>query len=103
MYVREINKRVVDEALTGMIKKYIDEIEELRVRLCESEQTCEVLRRQVSRLKTSSSNLSSLMLATIPNAPNGHVVDDGVDENGGILAAAKADIERLKARASERK
>lgn len=44
--------------ITAMISKYMSEIEELRTKLCESEKLCEHLRKENTKVKRLSANLS---------------------------------------------
>ena len=48
--------------ITVMIAKYMSEIEELRTKLCESEKLCEQLRKENTKVKRLSANLSGVNL-----------------------------------------
>lgn len=109
----------IDESyeVTSLIQKYIEEIEELRTKLCESESGCEVLRRALNSLKTPQSAIyaspipikdfpvvnglshqsmsSSCLESLLVESTTTTTTDEREDT---LLFEAKADIQKLKIR-----
>ena len=90
--------------ITAMVQKYITEVEELRAKLCESEQICEQLRKESARVKKLS-QFSTPTKAFGSPAPSGspwNMVDmNAEDADSGysvqeLIAMAKKDLEKNK-------
>lgn len=91
--------------ITAMVQKYITEVEELRAKLCESEQMCEQMRKETARVKRVSQTFSpaKFLIGNSPlpfTAPNG-LVNMSVDEDSGysvqeLIDMAKKDLEKNK-------
>jgi len=79
--------------ITGMISKYMSEIEDLRTKLCQSENLCEQLRKENSKVKRLSTGLAN---GSMHNAP---WLNDSTHEESGysvkeLIEIAKTELER---------
>jgi kinesin family member 21 len=69
---------------TAMVQKYITEIEELRAKLCESENMAEQLRKESAKAKRLSQTFSPAgKVASAWNPPVGGVVDLNMEDDSG--------------------
>ena len=91
---------------TAMVQKYIKEVEELRAKLCESENVCEQMRKENVRVKRLSQNFGNSpagktsILGGPPSPWLNHSVS-GVDADSGysvqeLIDMAKKDLEKNK-------
>ncbi len=87
----------VSPDMTAMVQGYLKEIEELRAKLCESENLCEQLRRETARVRrVSAANAASP--AKFGFGGVGGIMDMSVDEDGysvqELIQMAKKDVEK---------
>lgn len=71
-----------DTDVSYLIQGYLKEIEELRAKLIESSNTCEQLRKQLSRSQTIQTSIS--------------ILDSSLEENSSLIKKAKQDLEKEK-------
>ena len=78
--------------ITTMISKYMSEIEDLRTKLCESENLCEQLRKENTKVKRLSANLTGANMPWLAN----NSFNNGHDESGfsvqELIEMAKKDL-----------
>lgn len=84
--------------MTSMIEKYMKEIEELRSKLCESENMCEQLRKEASKAKKLSMTSSTISPAKFGTPA---IMEMSVDEDSGysvreLIDMAKRDLAKTK-------
>ncbi|KAF2364009.1 Kinesin motor domain [Trinorchestia longiramus] len=81
--------------MTSLIQGYLQEIEELRAKLCESEQVCQQLRKQVNNRANARFSVSPLV-----HIPMSGSVMEGVEDSSGpssiaeLIEEAKHDLQR---------
>uniref|UniRef100_A0A915HM14 KIF21A/B first helical domain-containing protein n=1 Tax=Romanomermis culicivorax TaxID=13658 RepID=A0A915HM14_ROMCU len=93
--------------ISNVVRKYLEEIEELKAQLCESEATCEVVRKELSRAKRTifkptenvSNGIADIYLTSSCYA--GCAID-GISleenaENSDFIVNAKRELSSLKA------
>lgn len=97
-----------ENAISSLIERYLTEIEDLRTKLIESEKVAELLRSQLSRLKTPNNAIlfspargsNSNGAVDLESSPFLHTKSspclEGYNERNGLVSEAKAAVERLK-------
>ena len=93
--------------ITSMVHTYIKEIEELRSKLCESENLCEQLRKETARAKRLSTGLSPMKGGMMNNMHNGSF-NIGEEEDSGysvqeLIQMARKELEKNKKDEEEKK
>ena len=79
--------------ITTMISKYMGEIEELRTKLCESEKLCEQLRKENTKVKRISANLTGANMPWLANNSFSNATDESGFTVQELIDMAKKDLE----------
>ena len=79
--------------ITTMISKYMGEIEELRTKLCESEKLCEQLRKENTKVKRLSANLTGANMPWLANNSFNNATDESGFTVEELIDMAKKDLE----------
>ena len=79
--------------ITTMISKYMSEIEELRTKLCESEKLCEQLRKENTKVKRLSANLTGANMPWLANNSFNNATDESGFTVQELIEMAKKDLE----------
>ncbi|KAK4336765.1 hypothetical protein RND71_044067 [Anisodus tanguticus] len=93
---KELNNWIISgdsKEMADIVKNYISEIEDLRTKLIEMEQTCSVLRKQLQKQTNRLSMMSYSMTINENFEING---GNDLDDNNEILDIAKSQLEQLK-------
>ena len=79
--------------ITALISKYMSEIEELRTKLCESEKLCEQLRKENTKVKRLSANLTGANMPWLANNSFNNATDESGFTVQELIDMAKKDLE----------
>ena len=101
-WIRDQGQEGANNDISAMVQKYITEVEELRAKLLESEQTCEQLRKETARIKRMSQSVGSSFGTPTKGlwaSPSPMVKDEDGDSGYSVqelIAMAKKDLEKNK-------
>ena len=83
-----------NQDITSMIAKYMSEIEELRTKLCESENLCEQLRKESSKQKRISANFGQAKMPWLADSSFSHEKDESGYSVKELIDMAKQELEK---------
>ena len=83
-----------NQDITSMIAKYMSEIEELRTKLCESENLCEQLRKESSKQKRISANFGQAKMPWLADSSFSQEKDESGYSVKELIDMAKQELEK---------
>merc|ERR1719319_858009 len=83
-----------DQDITGMIAKYMAEIEELRTKLLESENLCEQLRKESTKQKRISANFGHAKMPWLADSSFSNEKDESGYSVNELIGMAKQELEK---------